>query len=119
MPESTLLKKKKLKEETEEILDAAKADQSGNIPGGQEDRENGPIAKKGTMVINDEKGTVRLSYNLSRQHHKALRIASAHIECTILELLEELISKHLMDRDIELIAADYYTARKVKITKIK
>ena len=119
MTDSKLFKKKNSKDETEKHLDAATTDQPGNIPGSQENRLVGSTPKTVAKGLDDDEGTVRLSYDISRRCHKALKVASAQIECTILELLEELISKHLLGRDIELIAADYYKARKVKTIKIR
>lgn len=41
------------------------------------------------------KGDVRLTLNISKEHHKALKTAAFQLETTMGELVEMLIDKHL------------------------
>jgi len=61
----------------------------------------------------DDSGTVRLSCDLPRKHHRALRIAAAHCERSITEMLETLLECHLVHRQIDSIVKDYHKSRNV------
>ncbi len=119
MTDSKLFKKKSPKGETDDLLADSTTGPLGGSSESQVDQKVAPTAKREVMDFDNDEGTVRLSYDIPRRCHRALRVVSAYIECTILELLEELISKNLLGRDLDLIAADYYTARKVKAIKAK
>lgn len=107
--------KKKVKSPEGEVTEAA-------IPEAQQAPtkiEEGEAPKKDAADSdNDDGGTVRLSCDLPRKHHRALRIAAAHCERSITEMLETLLECHLLHTEIGSIVNDYHK-NSVKWFKIR
>lgn len=59
----------------------------------------------------DGSDTVRLSCDIARNRHLALRVAAAHCERTNVEMVETLIEMHLMNTSIEDIVKTYHRKR--------
>ena len=59
----------------------------------------------------DGSDTVRLSCDVARNRHLALRVAAAHCERTNVEMVETLIEMHLMHTSIEDIVKTYHRKR--------
>ncbi|TLM63584.1 MAG: hypothetical protein FDZ69_12335 [Deltaproteobacteria bacterium] len=64
-------------------------------------------------VNND--GKVRLSCDLSRRHHRALRISAAFCDRTIADMVETLIERHLMKHCRRTLQGAYYYDQPVMV----
>ncbi|TLM69217.1 MAG: hypothetical protein FDZ69_00150 [Deltaproteobacteria bacterium] len=61
----------------------------------------------------DEHGTVRLSCDISKRRHRALRIAAVHCDRTVVEMVEALIDMHIYYAKVEDIVSTYHEKRMV------
>ena len=88
--------------QTEELIAPATSEEPTGAP------THEPIAEGDT---DEGDGTVRLSCDLRRSHHRALRVAAAVCDRTIVDMVEVLIERHLLLADSIRIKNNYHNWR--------